>query len=165
MDTRILLALVGDGELRPRLEQMATRIGVRRAVRFLGYRRDLSEIMAGTDIAALSSDHEGTPVSLIEAAAGGRPAVATRVGGVPEVVAKDGGLLVPSGDVRGFAMALATLARDPKLRREMGQRARAHVLGRYDTSRMLEEIAMLYEHLLRERARPPSAVRCLGFGT
>ena len=89
------LLVVGDGEIRPRLQKLRRELGTSDLVRFLGYRRDLTTIASAADIAVLTSANEGTPVSLIEAAAAGRPAVATRVGGVPEVVTPDTGLLVP----------------------------------------------------------------------
>ena len=72
--------MVGDGELRPALERLAADLGISRRVHFLGYRRDLARIARASDLYALSSDNEGTPVSLIEGAAAARPAVATRVG-------------------------------------------------------------------------------------
>ena len=89
----IRLVLVGDGECRARLQRYANELGVREVTSFTGYRTDLASVIAGTDIALLTSDNEGTPVFLIEAAAGARPAVATSVGGVPEVVTEASGLL------------------------------------------------------------------------
>ena len=93
----VRLALVGDGECRLRLESRAEELGVADVVSFTGYRKDVEAVIAGTDIAVLSSANEGTPVFLIQAAAGGRPAVATRVGGVPDVVDDDMGFLVGWG--------------------------------------------------------------------
>ena len=91
------LAIVGDGELRERLEGLAAELGLGETVRFVGYRTDVVAIAAATDVAVLSSDNEGTPVALIEAAAAGVPAVATAVGGVPDVVTPETGILVPAG--------------------------------------------------------------------
>jgi glycosyltransferase involved in cell wall biosynthesis len=151
----VRLAIVGDGTLRPELEALARRLGVAEAVRFLGYRTDLEAIMAATDVGVLASANEGTPVSLIEAAAAGRPAVATAVGGVPEVVREGAGLLVPAGDAEELAAAIATLASDAPLREAMGARAREHVLGRFASERLLEDVDRLYRELLA--ARPPIA--------
>jgi glycosyltransferase involved in cell wall biosynthesis len=142
------LAIVGDGECRARLEAAAAKNGVTDAVTFAGYRRDLEAIVAGTDIAVCSSDNEGTPVALIEAGAGGRPAVATRVGGVADVVASGAGVLVPPRDSAAMGEALARLAGDEALRKQMGERAAEHVLGRFTASRLLKNIDQLYsEHL------------------
>ncbi len=148
----IRLAIVGDGPLREALHEQAERLGVADRVAFLGYRRDLEAIAAATDIATLSSDNEGTPVFLIESGAAARPAVATDVGAVREVVSESGGLVVPPGDPSAFADALAALAADPDRRRAMGERARAHVQARYDSERLLVDIDALYGELLERRA-------------
>ena len=145
------LAIVGDGVERPRLEALAAQLGVAEHARFVGYRRDLTAIVAGTDVALLTSDNEGTPVALIEAGAGARPLVATRAGGVADVVVPGAGLLAERGDHEGIAAALARLSADRALRREMGATARASVASRYRAESLLERMADLYEELLRER--------------
>ena len=147
----IVLAVVGDGELREELERLAERLGVGGAVRFVGYRRDLAEIAAGSDVAVLASDNEGTPVWLIEAAAAGVPAVTTDVGGVREVVRPDTGIVVPRDGERGLADALVRLAGSADLRSEMGARAREHVRARYSAERLLADVDRLYGELLERR--------------
>ena len=92
------------------LERLAGDLGVGSAVSFLGYRRDLPRIAAAADVAVLSSDNEGTPVSLIEAGAAGRPAIATDVGGTSEVVTPETGILVPPDDEAALAAAISRLA-------------------------------------------------------
>jgi glycosyltransferase involved in cell wall biosynthesis len=144
----VQLAIVGDGELRTQLEELSAEMGLQGRVHFLGYRRDLPRIAAAADIAVLSSDNEGTPVALIEAAAAGLPAVATSVGGVPEVVGEDVGMVVAPRDPQAFGMAVATLAEDPELRRQMGERAREAALRRYSHERLLDDVRDLYEELL-----------------
>jgi glycosyltransferase involved in cell wall biosynthesis len=151
-DARLVLAVVGDGDERLALERLALALGVREAVRFLGYRQDLDAVLGATDIAALSSDNEGTPVALIEAAAGARPLVATRVGGVAEVVVPGSGFLVERNDVGGLAEAVLALAGSPERRREMGLRARAHVRERYAAETLLANITSLYDELLATRS-------------
>jgi glycosyltransferase involved in cell wall biosynthesis len=148
---RVQLAVIGDGAERPALRSLARELGIGDAVHFLGYRRDLPRIAAAADVAVLSSDNEGTPVSLIEAAAAATPAVATDVGGVAEVVAPDTGLLVPPGDERAFARALVDIAREPELRQAMGERARERALDRYSIDRLLRDIGELYEELVSAR--------------
>ena len=148
---RLRLAVVGDGESRSELEAFASARGLGGAVTFTGYRRDLPAVVAGSDLAILSSDNEGTPVALIEAAAGGRPSVATSVGGVPEVVAPGTGLLVPRGDERAMAEALARLVADPSGRAAMGHAAASHVLHRFSAARLLESIDALYRELVQRR--------------
>ena len=104
------VVVVGDGALRPEMEALARNLGCADAVDFLGYRTDLTRIAAGSDAALLSSDNEGTPVALIEAAAAGRPAVATDVGGVSDIVVEGAGLLAPAGDAEALAAQIARLA-------------------------------------------------------
>ena len=97
-----LLLLVGDGDDRERLEQRAHDLGLARSCLFLGYQEDVAAWYAICDAVVLTSASEGTPVTIIEALAAGRPVVATAVGGVPDVV-DDGetGFLVGPGDTHG----------------------------------------------------------------
>jgi glycosyltransferase involved in cell wall biosynthesis len=150
-ERRLQLAIVGDGEVRPQLERQAADLGIADSVRFLGYKRDLRPIFAAADVAALSSANEGTPVSLIEAAAAGLPSVATDVGGVSEVVTGESGILVPPGDAKALADALVSLATDPARRAAMGDAARARALGRYGAERLLGDIDGLYRELAARR--------------
>jgi glycosyltransferase involved in cell wall biosynthesis len=145
----VRVAVVGDGEIRPEMERLAGELGCAESIRFLGYRRDLARVAAASDAALLTSDNEGTPVALIEAAAAGRPAVATDVGGVADIVAEGCGLLAPVGDVRTIAANIALLAGDRTGRRQMGERAREHVRDRYGAARLLGDIDALYLELLR----------------
>ncbi|HXR30675.1 MAG TPA: glycosyltransferase [Solirubrobacterales bacterium] len=142
------VAVVGDGLLRPQLESLAQSLGCAGAVDFLGYRRDLPRIAAASDAALLTSDNEGTPVALIEAAAAGRPAVATEVGGVPDIVVEGAGLLTPPGDEAAIAARIAQIASEPELRRGMGARARQHVAERFTVARLLDDLDLLYSRLL-----------------
>jgi len=144
---RLRLALVGDGEERPGLEALAGELGIERDVLFLGYRRELRPIFAAADVAVLSSDNEGTPVSLIEAGAAGLPAVATDVGGVGEVVGEQTGILVPPGDPAALAGALRQMADDPERRRTYGRAARSRVTGRYGAARLIGDVDALYREL------------------
>lgn len=147
----VRVAVVGDGELRPQLEELARELGCAEAVTFLGYRRDLPTIARGSDAALLTSANEGTPVALIEAAAAARPAVATDVGGVRDIVGDGAGLLAPPGDERALAEQMVRLASEPDLRRQMGERAREHVRRRFAISRLAEEMEEIYSALLVQR--------------
>ncbi len=145
------LAVIGDGELREALEARGAALALGSAVQFVGYRHDVARIVAATDIAVLSSDNEGTPVALIEAAAARRPAVATAVGGVGDIVGINTGRLVPPGDPVGFADALLELAESPTLRRQLGEMARSHVTARYTAERLVADVEQLYDRLLERR--------------
>jgi glycosyltransferase involved in cell wall biosynthesis len=143
------LCLVGDGPDRPRLEKLAHELGIVKRCLFVGYQDDVAPYYEAIDALLLPSVNEGTPVSVIEALAAGRPAVATRVGGVPDVV-RDGvdGHLVDVGDASTLGERLAELANDPHRREEMGEEGRARGVGRYAVSRLVEDIDALYRELL-----------------
>jgi glycosyltransferase involved in cell wall biosynthesis len=147
----VQLVVVGDGELRSDLETLARELRIEAVVHFLGYRAEVGSIVAASDIAVLSSDNEGTPVSLIHAGAVGVPSVATAVGGVSEVVLQDGGVLVERDDIEGFARGLRRLAEDPALREQLGKRAREHVLASFAAERLVVDMQCLYEELLLNR--------------
>src|SRR2546422_1291668 len=125
--------LVGDGSCRDELEAMRARLGLARVVEVAGA-AEQAEVLAWwqrATIAALTSTSEGMPVSLMEAAACGVPAVAPAVGGIPELV-EDGvtGLLVPVGDTQALAAALEQLLRNPGLAARMGMAARRRAVAR-----------------------------------
>ena len=157
VDARLLL--VGDGPDRDGLERYAHELGVARRCLFLGYQEDVARWYDAIDVLLLPSVNEGTPVSVIEALAAERPAVATRVGGIPDVI-RDGvdGFLVDSDDPGELAARLAELAQDPPQRAAMGAAGRVRVLERYSVDRLIDDIDRLYRELLAERGLPsPSA--------
>jgi glycosyltransferase involved in cell wall biosynthesis len=125
--------LVGDGPDRPALQAEVRRLGLQEVVTFAGTRDDVPDLLARADVFALSSRSEGAPVSILEAMAAGLPVVASRVGGVPELVV-DGktGLLVPPGDPGAMGSALGRLLADAGLRRRLGAAGRERALRRFD---------------------------------
>jgi glycosyltransferase involved in cell wall biosynthesis len=151
-EPRLRVAIVGDGELRGALEQRVSHLGFDETVRFLGFREDLPRIAAGSDLAVLSSENEGTPVALIEAAAAGLPAIATAVGGVADIVTESTGILVAAGDIHAFSDALLRLASDGDARQRMGLAAREHVRERFAAGRLVGDIEGLYRELLTQGA-------------
>lgn len=144
--------LVGDGERRAELETLAMEHGLAGRAHFLGWRRDLERVYADLDVVVLTSRNEGLPVAVIEAMAAGRPVVATRVGGVADVV-EDGvtGHLASSGDAEAVAAAVVDLLLDPKRSQTMGQAGRERVVQRFQTGRLLSDLDGLYRDLLRAR--------------
>ncbi len=149
------LCLVGDGPDREEIERHAHELGVARHTLFVGYQRDVAPYYAFFDAFLLPSANEGTPVVAIEALAAERPVVATRVGGVPDVVADgEDGFLVEPGDVKALADALERLARDPELRRRFGAAGRARVVPRYRVERLVDDVDALYRELLTEQGLP-----------
>lgn len=154
------LALIGDGPLRDSLIQKAEQLGVADRTRFVGFRQSVAEFYAAADVVALTSANEGTPVTVIESLASGRPVVATDVGGVRDVV-RDGlsGFLVPAEDVPAIADRLERLGNDPELRSRMGEAGRSWVLPRYSVPRLVQDVDRLYRTLLQLRC--PSERRVL----
>ncbi|HWF49005.1 MAG TPA: glycosyltransferase [Solirubrobacteraceae bacterium] len=118
------LVIAGDGRCRQELEQRSRELGLDGKVHFLGRRSDVDAILAAADVAALSSDFEGTPLFIAECMANHTPVVATAVGGVPEVI-EDGrtGLLVPPRDPAALADGLTRLLADPSERRRIADEA------------------------------------------
>jgi glycosyltransferase involved in cell wall biosynthesis len=144
--------IVGDGELRAELEQQAHALGIAGRTRFAGWQRDLATVYAATDVFALTSRNEGTPVALIEAMAAAVPGVATDVGGMPDVVTgPECGSLVPSGDATAMAAAVDDLLGDAAMRRRIGAAGRDSVMARYGQDRLVRDIVTLYDTLTRAR--------------
>jgi glycosyltransferase involved in cell wall biosynthesis len=146
------LAIVGDGEDRPKIAELITSMRLGDRVHLLGWRMDMPEVMSSFDVVILSSRNEGSPVALIEALASGVPVVATDVGGVRSVVTPgESGYLVPAGDATSMAKAISVLLDDPDRRRRMGAAGRAHVRNRFDQGRLVADIRSLYGELLLRR--------------
>jgi glycosyltransferase involved in cell wall biosynthesis len=149
-DPRARFLIAGGGELEDSLHAQAARLGLADRLRFLGWRRDLTTIYAASDLLALTSRNEGTPVALIESMAAGVPGVCFAVGGVPDVVTgSDLGALVAAGDVGALAAAMRQLLEDSDERAAIGARARAHVLERFGIDRLVQDIDALYRQLMR----------------
>lgn len=146
------LAILGDGELSLELRKHASKLGVSKRVHFVGWRLDVAAVMPDLDLVALTSRNEGTPVSLIEALASGKPVVATDVGGVRAVV-EDGvsGLLAPPGDASAVARAIKRILEDRALGRAMGAAGRKHVVERFSIARLVSDTRHLYASLLENR--------------
>ncbi|MEW6059686.1 MAG: glycosyltransferase [Actinomycetota bacterium] len=147
----VTFAVAGDGELRHELESVAENLLGDRC-RFLGWVMDLPTLYAAMDVIVLTSRNEGTPVALIEAAAAARPVVATRVGGVADVVL-DGrtGLLVRGGDVQSIAASLVRLLGSPGEAAALGIAGREWVAGRFSIDRLADDLACLYRDLLSRK--------------
>jgi glycosyltransferase involved in cell wall biosynthesis len=143
---KVLVA--GDGPERARLEEGARRLGVADTVLFLGIRRDVPAVLAAVDVAVLSSDYEGSPLSVMEYMAAAKPVISTRVGGVPELVKEDvHGLLVEPRDPEALAEAVTRLLRDPALAKRLGAEGRQRQQREFSLEAMVRRIEDLYEEL------------------
>jgi len=139
----VRVVLCGAGSAEAALRAAAAPHGDR--VVFAGFRRDVAACLAAADVVALPSLAEGLGVAALEAMAASRPVVASRVGGLAEVVVDgESGLLVPPGDAAALAAALARLAADPTLRARLAAAGRVRVLARYTAARMAEGTLACY---------------------
>jgi len=146
---KMKFSIVGDGPLRQELETYAKNLGIGENVTFTGWIKDLRNVYSELDVVTLTSLNEGTPVALIEAQAAGRPCVATKVGGVANVVDQArGGFLVPSGDIDKFVAAVIKLLSNPGLMKTMGEYGRNEVKDRFSESRLIKEVGALYNEAL-----------------
>jgi glycosyltransferase involved in cell wall biosynthesis len=149
------LLLVGGGN-RERTEAVRENVDALRlgdAVRMLGPRDDVPKLLAASDVFVMPSLREGLPMSLLEAGAAGLPAVASAVGGIPEVVEHGvTGVLIPAGDVERLSEGLLELLRDPVRRQELGEAAQLRVSARFGLTRTIEALEGLYVDLLARQA-------------
>jgi glycosyltransferase involved in cell wall biosynthesis len=147
--------LVGDGPLRPGLEQMAADLGIKEKVIFAGERQDIAAMLASMDVSVLISSSESLSNAILESMAGGVPVVATDVGGNPELV-KHGetGLLVPPGDEEKLVETLAHLVRDSNLRSQYAARGRLFARAHFHIDEVCRQFEQLYVSLAKG-ARPP----------
>jgi L-malate glycosyltransferase len=144
------LVLVGEGPERDKIEDQARRSGLEPNLRLLGLRKDIARILTAADLFLLTSISEGIPLTLIEAMAAGLPVVATRVGGVGEVIEDQvTGLLAPSGDDAILAGHLLRLAEDRGLAGSMREHGRQRARGMFSEDRMLAGYSRLYKELVR----------------
>ena len=149
-----VVLVVGDGDQRAATEQLAAQLDLRPQVLFLGWRRDLPAVYADTDLLVVSSNNEGTPVAAIEAMAARCPVVATRVGGVPDLISdRVTGMLVPPGDPERLAQALIYARDHPSETERWARLARTQVIERHSVEGMVSAVDRLYRRLVQS-ARP-----------
>lgn len=147
-DTRFVI--VGDGETRSSLEELARSLRIADRVLFLGTRPDVPELLAATDVSVLTSHYEGLANALVESMCMGVPVVTTDYLGVEELVTdQQEGFIVPRGDARTMARKLCRLLDDPQLRATMGQRGRETVERRFSAQAMARNLLNIYESCLQ----------------
>ncbi len=149
LDTVFVIA--GDGPLRPELEQLAEQKGVWDKILFPGCVQDMAGTLACFDIFVAPSIAEGLSITTIEAMAAGLPVVASRVGGLPELV-REGvtGLLVEPRNPRSLAEGIIRLLADEEARQQFGQNGRNFAAGEFSTEKMVSETCRVYEEILKE---------------
>ncbi len=158
-NTKVKFIIIGDGDMRPLMENEFKAAGVDYAYYprdqrpaqavCISWQTEMDIVLAGLDIVALTSHNEGTPVSLIEAQAAARPLVSTRVGGVADVVPDgESGFITPPGEAAPFAAALRILTDDTNLRHQFGQRGQAYVKQLFSYQRLVGDMKAYYHQLL-----------------
>jgi glycosyltransferase involved in cell wall biosynthesis len=148
------MLVAGEGPQREPLEALIEELGVGHAVRLLGSRGDVPDLLAASDVAVLCSRFEGTPLSVLEYMDAGLPVVATRVGGLPHVIRHgEHGLLTEPNDAHSLAEGIRELLQDPERRRRMGAAGHERRRERYDFARSLRTLEGLYEDLLARSGR------------
>jgi glycosyltransferase involved in cell wall biosynthesis len=141
------LAVIGDGQERPALARRVLELGLgaKHSVSWHGEVPDASRLLPAFDVLVISSRTEGTPMVLLEAMAAHVPVIATRVGGIPDVIGEDEALLVPSEDPRALAQAICTVQRDTFAARQRATDAHARVQRESDLSRWVARYRYVYE--------------------
>ncbi|MDP3789586.1 MAG: glycosyltransferase [Candidatus Omnitrophota bacterium] len=146
----VKLLIVGGGNYRRNLEAEAMDKGIRDKIVFSGEREDVSDFLSMADAFVMASLWEGLPNSLLEAMQAGLPVIATKVGGIPEVVRhNENGLLVDPKDGRALADAIESMIKDEALGRRLAQSAKSYVEEKFDIRKTVAETEKLYEGLLR----------------
>jgi glycosyltransferase involved in cell wall biosynthesis len=149
---KVKLIVVGTGSLRLELDKQARDLGVEDIVFFLGFRDDVPRILASLDLFVLSSHHEGMGSSLLDAMASRLPVVATRAGGIPEVVMdRETGLLVPTRDPAALAQAILELYRDRDLAARLAGRGLEVVHRKYSAEAMAVRVVELYDRFAAKK--------------
>jgi glycosyltransferase involved in cell wall biosynthesis len=155
---KLQLVMAGDGPMRPAVEALVEQLRIGKRVHLLGWTDDLPRLYATIDICALASLNEGTPVTVIEAMAAGKPTVATAVGGMSDMVEHEvTGLLVPPRNVDALAAAIHCLAADRGRRQRMGEAARKRATAMYSLGRLVTDVEELYTTGLAAKRRTMKA--------
>ena len=143
--------MAGDGELLDTCRERIARENL--PVQVLGWQSNIEKVLVATDIVVLTSDNEGTPLSLIQAGMAGLPVVTTRVGSVPEVVLDGTTGIITGLGVQEIADALEKLTNSSDLRRQMGAAAKEFTLANFGVKRLIHDHEELYKKLLTNRAK------------
>jgi glycosyltransferase involved in cell wall biosynthesis len=146
--------LAGDGPLRTSLEAQARSLGLEQRVKFLGYRSDIPDLLAGCDVFVLPSLYEGLPLSILEAMSAGKPVIATQIGGTDEaVIPNETGLLIPPADPAALAAAIRKLLDDRPFARRLALAGQARVECEFSAATMVQRVTNVYTELLARHER------------
>jgi glycosyltransferase involved in cell wall biosynthesis len=145
--------IIGDGPCRAELESRSAALGLNDQVHFLGRRADVPELLGLLDVFVLTSQMEANPVSILEAAASGKPVVATAVGSIPEAVLEgQTGFLVEPGDSKLLTKSVLEVISNPGAAQRMGAAARQHVAQHWSLDNMVTGYENLIERLYERKS-------------
>jgi glycosyltransferase involved in cell wall biosynthesis len=148
----VICCIIGDGPMLAQATSLATRLGVQGRVRFLGARPDAASFLGAFDVLALSSRTEGTPMVLLEAAEEGIPVVATSVGGVPDLLGSDGGVMVPPDDPNALGAALERVLHDMPSARARAAALKTRLTASHQSASWIDEHIHMYERVISRRS-------------
>jgi L-malate glycosyltransferase len=144
-----VVLLVGDGDCRAKVEEEANSLGLTgNTVRFLGFRDDVPEVLAALDVFVMSSILEGLCTSILDALAARRPVVASRVGGIPEILEGGNGILVPPSDPEALAAAIGRVLDDGAMATAMAEQGRRTVEKNFSVDATVSGTVAVYRELL-----------------
>ena len=149
-NTNLHFIVAGAGDLLGYSQARSSKEGL--PITFLGWREDIETVLAASDLVLLTSDNEGTPLSLIQAGMAQLPIVATRVGSIDEIVLEGETGFLTDLSPESLATAVMKLASSQPLRDEMGKKAHNYTIQRYGVERLVKDHQQLYEGLLNDRA-------------
>jgi glycosyltransferase involved in cell wall biosynthesis len=149
----IHLAFAGDGDVRPKIEQLAKELGLSQQVHFLGFRSDIPPLICSSKALLLTSGREGLPRSIMEAFCAATPVIGTKIRGIQDLLADDCGLLVEVGDIAALSQAIAYIIDHPQSAAQMGANGRQKI-AMYDVQNIIQQYTQIYDRAL---ARQTSA--------
>jgi glycosyltransferase involved in cell wall biosynthesis len=156
VNRKIVVLLVGMGVDQDKVEAEVNRLGLQDVVNFTGFRQDVPDILAASDVSVMASHYEGIPRALMESMALGLPVVATDVPGTRSLIkSEQTGILVESGDILGMSNALSKILTDPELARQLGERGKKHVQTRFDEYAVADRVEEIYNHILNQNKYAP----------
>ena len=161
---RMILALAGDGPLRPELVAMTKDLGISHAVRFLGYRQDIPDLVRACDLFVLPSPEEGLGSSVLDAMFAGKPVVAANAGGIPEMLrdspnSPGAGWLVPARDPAALAAAITEALASSDLQTRHGRAGQARAQHRFTCDQMVASTLAVYQELVSHSSSPNTPAR------
>ena len=154
-DISVRLIMAGDGEVE-RARRVVNELGARSTVEVVGWlsRREAQQLLDKADVLVLPSENEGQPMAILEAMAKGLCVIATEVGGIPEMIGEDAGLLIPPGDQERLEIALMEAATDPTARRTLGLNAHKKVVSTYSVDALAQQIDSMYTTVTHRQRQP-----------